>query len=306
MTQVGGGPTAALPAVRGAPYAVEMTETTTPRPAARFIGQSVSRKEDPATPHRSRGYVDDVSFRGMLHAAFLRSEIAGRHDHEHRHQRGQGLPGVVGVYTWQDFDGRYGEAWHAMLGKEMVVPPPLAIGDVRYVGDMVALVVAESRYVAEDACELIEVDYEPTQAGRRLRHCGGRHRAPGARRVGPESNAMVAMPFMPISADLDEAFADGRACRGVHDRAEPLHLRADGDAAASSPRGRTGATRSTSCSRDQSVHETRNFFARYLDIPEGNITVTARDVGGGFGQKMFVFREESRGRARVARCSAGR
>ncbi len=42
----------------------------------------------------------------------------------------------------------------------------------------------------------------------------------------------------------------------------------------------------------QSVHETRNFFARYLDIPEGNITVTARDVGGGFGQKMFVFREE--------------
>ena len=42
----------------------------------------------------------------------------------------------------------------------------------------------------------------------------------------------------------------------------------------------------------QSVHETRNFFARYLDIPEGSITVTAHDVGGGFGQKMFVFREE--------------
>ena len=48
-----------------------------------------------------------------------------------------------------------------MLGEELVVPPPLAIGDVRYVGDPVALVVAESRYLAEDACELIEVDYEP-------------------------------------------------------------------------------------------------------------------------------------------------
>ena len=63
------------------------------------------------------------------------------------------------MFTAEDFDGRFGPAWHAMLGQELQVPG-LASTDVRHVGDPIALVVAESRYVAEDACELIDLDVE--------------------------------------------------------------------------------------------------------------------------------------------------
>ena len=77
------------------------------------------------------------------------------------------LPGVVAVFTAADFAGAFGEAWHAMLGEELVVPPPLAVGDVRHVGDPVAFVVAESRYVAEDTAKRTgnpaEAPPKPTQ-----------------------------------------------------------------------------------------------------------------------------------------------
>ena len=110
------------------------------------------------------------------------------------------------------------------------MPPPLAITDVRYVGDPVAIVIAESRYLAEDACEAIEVDYEPQQPvvdymtaaadTDNIVHAGW----------GLESNAMVAVPFMALSPDLDERVRERRARRGVRRRAEPLRRDADGDA----------------------------------------------------------------------------
>jgi carbon-monoxide dehydrogenase large subunit len=268
-----------------------MTETTTPRPAARFIGQSVTRKEDPRLLTGHGEYVDDVSLRGMLHASFVRSEIAAATITSIDTSAAKAAPGVVAVYTWQDFDGRYGEAWHGMLGKDMPVPPPLAVGDVRYVGDVVALVVAESRYAAEDACELIEVDYEPTQAVVDFATAADDtdHLVHGA--WGLQSNAMVAMPFMPISGDLDEAFEAAEhvvECTIEQNRYISVPMETRGIIASWTP----GRDEMEIICATQSVHETRNFFARYLDIPEGNITVTARDVGGGFGQKMFVFREE--------------
>ena len=117
-----------------------------------------------------------------------------------------------------------------MLGPDMTLPPPLAIGDVRYVGDTVALVVAESRAVAEDACELVEVEYEPGSGRCRLRHRRRRHRAPRARRVGARVQRDGRHA---VHADLRRprrGVRGRRPCRGVHDRAEPLHRRADGDA----------------------------------------------------------------------------
>src|ERR1700730_13229280 len=116
-----------------------MSETTVQPVAARFVGQSIARKEDRRLVTGHGQYVDDIAVPGLL-------------------------AGVIGVFPCSAFDGGFGEAWHAMLGEEMVVPPPLAIGDVRHVGDPVAFVVAENRYVAEDACDLIGVDYEPSPA----------------------------------------------------------------------------------------------------------------------------------------------
>ena len=172
------------------------------------------------------------------------------------------------------------------------MPPPLAITDVRYVGDPVALVIAETRYLAEDACELIEVDYDPQTAvvdyttaaadTEHLVHAGW----------GLESNAMVQVPFTPLSADLDEVFASRRARRRVRRRAEPLRGHADGDAAASWRRSTRAARSSRSRARRSRCTRPRTSSPATCRSPRATCTVTARDVGGGFGQKMFVYREE--------------
>jgi carbon-monoxide dehydrogenase large subunit len=260
-------------------------------PAARFVGTAVHRKEDRRLLTGHGLYTDDVVLPGLLHAAFLRSELAKATITRLDVSAARQAPGVVAVYTWQDFDGVFGEAWHAMLGEELVVPPPLAITDVRHVGDPIALVVAESRYLAEDACELIEVDFDPSDPcvdyataaddTDHVVHAGW----------GLPSNVMVDVPFTPMSPDLDQTFAASSHVVDVTIEQNryicvPMEARAI-IASWASGRDEMDITCAT-----QSVHETRNFFARYLQIPEGRIRVTARDVGGGFGQKMFVFREE--------------
>jgi aerobic carbon-monoxide dehydrogenase large subunit len=260
-------------------------------PAARFVGQAVHRKEDRRLLTGHGQYVDDIAPAGTVHAAFLRSELPRATITRIDTAAARALPGVVAVFTWQDFDGRFGEAWHAMLGEQLQVPPPLAVTDVRHVGDPLALVVAETRYVAEDACELIEVDYVPATAVVDYRTAAGEteHLVHGA--WGFPTNAMVEVPFTPLSPDLDEAFAAAdHVVEATIEQNRYLCVPMEGRGiVASWTPGRDELDVVCSC---QGVHETRNFFARYLGVPEANVRVTARDVGGGFGQKMFVFREE--------------
>ena len=260
-------------------------------PAARYIGQSVTRKEDQRLLTGHGHYVDDVTVPGMLHAAFLRSDVARGAITRLDLDAARALDGVVAVYSWTDFHGVFGAGWHAMLGEELQVPPPLAISDVRHVGDPIALVVAISRYVAEDACDLIEVDIDPRQAVVEFStaHLDTDNIVHAA--WGLPSNAMVAQPFTPMSPDLDQAFANAAhvvECTVRQNRYVCVPMEGRGVVASYST-GRGELDLVCSC---QSVHETRNFFSRYLRIPESSIRVTARDVGGGFGQKMFVFREE--------------
>jgi aerobic carbon-monoxide dehydrogenase large subunit len=265
--------------------------TTISGPAARYVGASVTRKEDRRLLTGHGLYVDDVALPGMLHAAFLRSELAKATITHLDAAAARELPGVVAVFTWHDFDGRFGEAWHAMLGEELQVPPPLAVTDVRHVGEPIALVVAESRYVAEDACELIDVDLDASDPCIDFVTAADDvdHLVHGA--WGFPSNAMVEVPFTPLSPDLDEVLAGSAHVVEAPIRQNrylcvPMETR--GIVASWAP-GRDEIDITCSC---QGVHETRNFFARYLQIPEGRVRVHARDVGGGFGQKMFVLREE--------------
>jgi carbon-monoxide dehydrogenase large subunit len=267
-----------------------MVDTFSPV-AARFVGQSVQRKEDKRLLTGHGQYVDDVVVPGMLHGAFLRSDVARATITRLDTSAATELPGVVAVFTWQDFHDQFGEAYHAMLGEELVVPPPLAITDVRHVGDPIAFVIAESRYVAEDACDLIEVelDEQPAVADYRTAAADTANIVHAA--WGLQSNTMMGVPFTPLVADLDETFAN--AAHVVETTIEqnryncvPMEGRG---MIAQWHAGRDEIELVASC---QSVHETRNFFARYLKIPEANVRVVARDVGGGFGQKMFCFREE--------------
>jgi carbon-monoxide dehydrogenase large subunit len=268
-----------------------MVDTYVSPVAARFVGQSVHRKEDRRLLTGHGRYVDDVVLPGMLHGAFLRSEYAKAHIVGIDTAAAQDLPGVVAVYTGADFNGIFGEAYHAMLGEALVVPPPLAVTDTRYVGDPVAFVVATDRYLAEDACELIEVEFDPEQAAPDYRRAVDDSDHIVHSHWGLESNAMVAVPFQALSGDLDAAFAKAEHVVEVtveQNRYVCVPMETRGIISTFD----TGREELSIVCSTQSVHETRNFYARYLDLPEAAIRVTASDVGGGFGQKMFVFREE--------------
>src|SRR5262249_37827082 len=134
----------------------------------RHVGSPVLRVEDPRFLRGQGNFLDDVALPGMLHGAFLRSP--------HGHARissvdvaaAAALPGVAAVRPWDDVDAGGAQPFvTALQGRPELKPcthPQLAKDRVRFVGDAVALVVASSRYVAEDACDLIEVDYEPLPA----------------------------------------------------------------------------------------------------------------------------------------------
>src|SRR5215469_15465988 len=127
-----------------------------------LIGASVKRVEDPRFLTGQGHYIDDFTVPGMTHAAFLRSAFA--------HARftidageARALPGVIGIFTAADFEGMINPIVvdASMPGSKPLPHTALATDKVRFVGDLVALVVAESRYVAEDALGLIHVDYDP-------------------------------------------------------------------------------------------------------------------------------------------------
>ena len=107
----------------------------------------------------------------MLHACFVRSPFARARIVGIDASAALALDGVHAVFTAADLNPGVHEAWYTLAGKD--VPdsprPPLAEDEVRFVGDLVALVVADDRYVAEDAADLVDVDYEPLTAGGRLR-----------------------------------------------------------------------------------------------------------------------------------------
>ena len=264
--------------------------STTPI-AGRFIGQSVKRKEDPRLLTGSGRYVDDVVVPGMWHAAFLRSDVSRARIAQLDISAAAALPGVRAVFAGGELEEAQGEVYQSMLGGTSFLPfRPLANGDVRFVGDPVALVVAESRYVAEDACELISVAYDVLEPAVDYRSAGD----PSAPVVNAEtgSNVLAAIPFTTASPDLDEVF--DRATHVVDVTIEShryINVPMEGRGIVASwdrGRGELDVVMAT-----QGVHQAREFFSHYLAIPQARVTVSMTDVGGGFGQKMFVGREEA-------------
>src|SRR4051812_30028635 len=128
-----------------------------------YIGSRVERKEDLRLVTGRGRFVDDVALPGQLAAAFVRSYIARGKIVGIDTAAAASLPGVHAVYTGADLNGDAGPMYHSLFGPNVPQFPqrPLAVTSVEFVGDPVAIVVADNRYVAEDACELVEVSYEP-------------------------------------------------------------------------------------------------------------------------------------------------
>jgi carbon-monoxide dehydrogenase large subunit len=260
--------------------------------AERYTGARVKRSEDQRILTGRGRYVDDVQLPGMLHAAFVRSTIAHGRITGLDVEEARALPGVVAVLTGEELEamvepGAVGMA-AAMGGARGPAFTLLCTDKVRLVGDPVVLVVAESRYVAEDACELIEVDYEDLPAV-----------ASAEAALDPSSHPIFedlgsnVMPVAPpnIYGDVEGAFA--RA-----DRVISAHLRQhrhqnvpmEGRAVVASFDPLTGQL--TVHAATQGVHMVRSTMAKRLGLEPTDVRVVAEEIGGSFGLKFGTSREE--------------
>jgi aerobic carbon-monoxide dehydrogenase large subunit len=264
--------------------------TTTAPSAARFIGSSVKRREDRRMLTGHGRYIDDIVVPGMLHAAFVRSDLARGLITGLNVEAARGLDGVRAVYTAADLNAGQHEYWQTMVGRDVPYPPfrALADGDVRYVGEPIAIVVAESRYLAEDACELVEVDYDPLPPV--LDPETALDDTDNV--VHPELGTNVASEIPPMPDPELEAIFDSAAHVFEETFSQHRHLQVPMEARGLVAHWDPGAETLRIWASTQSPHEYRAFFARYLAIPETCIRVTMEDVGGGFGQKVFAMRED--------------
>jgi carbon-monoxide dehydrogenase large subunit len=258
-------------------------------PATRYIGESVLRVEDERVLTGRGRYVDDLQLAGMLHAVFVRSPLAHARIASIDASRAREMPGVVDVVTAEELvAGTSPMVVHAELPNyRSPVFHPLATDRARYVGDPVALVIAETRYQAEDARDAVEVDYDPLDAV--VTADDARNAAKPA--VFEDMGTNVSFSDSRTYGDPDAAFASAdrvvrlslRTPRALH---VPLETRGG---VAEFDRG-TGDLLYHAAS--QAPHPVRIGLAEILRHPADRVQVVAPDIGGAFGQKGFMARED--------------
>ncbi len=254
--------------------------------AGRYIGRRVQRKEDPRLLSGRGQFVDDISLPGMLHVAFARSPIARGNILSINTDVAADVAGVHAILTQQDL-ARY----KVDMINFFLLPPelpitPLAGGRVCYVGEPVALVIADSRHVAEDAASLVEVEYAEEDPVVSLADA----------RRGPlvhpesESNIVQQMGEEEIGDEL-EALLKGAAHvitqKVVHQRISQSPMETRGVVAV-----RDGTEELTLYITCQSPHMVARWTSLALGLPQTAIRVIAKDVGGGFGLKNHPWKEE--------------
>ena len=260
------------------------------------IGQSVSRFEDPRLLRGRGRFVDDINQPGQAYAVILRSPHAHAAIRSINLDAANVAPGVLAIYTGEDVikDG-LGTMTVALPrkrpdGSPMFAKPHrgLSSGRVRYVGDPVAMVVAESVTQARDAAELIEVDYDPLPSVTDTADSA----APGAAAVWDECPDNVSNVFqVGNAAQTEAAFAAAKHVvkrRYVISRVYAHYMQPRGVLASYDE----GDERYTIWADVQYPHRVRNALAANIfKIPEHRIRVIANDIGGGFGTKGWQYPE---------------
>ncbi len=256
----------------------------------RWFGAPVQRQEDPRLLRGRGTFVDDIDLPTMLHAAILRST--------HAHARiltidataARELPGVHLVLTARDL-GEKLEPSPLLVPHHALTQPrtqlPLALDEVRYVGEAVAMVVADDRYIAEDALDLIEVDYEPLPVVHNLAVAA----AEDAPLVHSDVPGNLASHLAQTVGDPDSVFAEAsHVIREVMviDRGAAMPMECRGVLARwDAQEGMLTCWIST-----QGPIPIRNGLAAIFKLPEHKVRVIAPDVGGGFGTKIMMFYPE--------------
>ena len=261
------------------------------------IGQAIPRKEDYRFLTGAGLFTDDVQLPGQLHAYFLRSPHAHARIRAIDVAAARASAGVAAVFTGADLDGKVNGLPCGWLitdvnGQPMKEPPhpPLASGKARYVGDAVAVVIAETLNEAKDAAEKIAVDYEvlpavvdPAKA--RLAD------APQVHDEAPDNTCYVWS--IGERQAVDAAFAQAAhvtQLEFVNNRLIPNAIEPRAAVAAYN-RGEDGYTLYLTT---QNPHVERLLMSAFvLNLPEHRLRVISPDVGGGFGSKIFIYPEET-------------
>ena len=257
----------------------------------RIFGSGIRRREDPRLITGGSVYTDDVTLPGMVHAAILRSPHAHARITSVDTNAAAAAPGVIAVYTGADVDGVLAPIPCAWIPPDSdvkaVAHPAIAKDVVRYQGDAVAVVVADTRYQAEDALELINVGYEPLPA---VVNPAAAMDA-GAPQLHDDAPNNQAFHWVASGGDPDAAFAEADVVvsdtiiqqRLVPNAMEPRSavanwLRSMGEL--------------TLWSTSQNPHIVRFLASLITGVAEHKIRVIATEVGGGFGSKIPVYADE--------------
>jgi len=265
---------------------------------ARYFGAAVRRREDPRFLRGDGRFVDDVALSGLLHAAFLRSPHAHARLVGLRTESARAMPGVAGVFTFDDL-----APWLKPLPLFGAPPPGLAAAirfelrqapqyalcrdRARYVGEAVAMVVADSRARAEDALERIEADWEPLPVVADMVAAT----EPGSPLVHADWGTNVAVGFTHAIGDADRAFAGADIVFTETfeiQRYVGMPLETRGVIAQWDRRDETLTTWNST----QVSHFVQQGLVAALDLPPHRVRVIAPDLGGGFGTKASGYAED--------------
>ncbi len=264
---------------------------------APLIGARIPRKEDYRFLTGAGQYTDDVTLPGQSHAAFVRSPHAHAKIKSINISQAKSAPGVIGVFTGEDIAaaklGGLPCGWLItdVNGQPMKEPPHpvLAQGKVRYVGDQVAVVVAETQQQARDAAELVDVSYDTLPSvvdGAKARAKG----APQLHDIAPDNTCYVWA--LGDKAAVDAAFAKAAHVTKldfVNNRLIPNAME---------PRAVNGSYSRADDSytlyvASQNPHVERLLMTAFvMGLPEHKVRVVAPDVGGGFGSKIYLYAED--------------
>jgi carbon-monoxide dehydrogenase large subunit len=265
--------------------------------AMNYIGQAVKRKEDHRFLTGNGQYTDDISLDRMTYAVFVRSPHAHATIKGIDASRAMQAPGVVGIFTGADLEKNKiaglpcGWLITDVDGQPMKEPahPCLALGKARYVGDHVAVVIAETYQQAKDAAELVEVDYDVLPAVVETRDAI-KPGAPVVHDIAPDNKCYVWA--IGDKGAVDKAFAQAAkvsTLEFVNNRLIPNAIE---------PRAATAAYNRSSEEytlyvSSQNPHVERLLMTAFvMGLPEHKVRVVAPDVGGGFGSKIYLYAED--------------
>jgi carbon-monoxide dehydrogenase large subunit len=264
-----------------------MATTTTTKPET-LVGKRIRRREDPRLITGTATYVDDIKMPGMHFAAVLRSPHAAANIRSINIQPALAHKGVLVVFTGKDTENAGMVPCGAAL-PGLRVPPHhlLAIDRVYFVGHPVAVVVATDRYIARDAAESIEVDYDVLPAVADPEKA----LASGAPPVHPQWPDNIAFTQHQEGGEVDKAFAEADVIvkqRITSQRLVPNAMETRGVVAD----WRHADRFLTLYTSTQAPHLVRSLVAQILSLDENRLRVVAPEVGGGFGSKIDTYAEE--------------